>query len=133
MRDLAERAWFGACLALGRLLRASGYSETRIVRRGAAAEVLKRRRFYAPVLIRLGDVLMKILGTSVRILPQREWEENERLLYDILYGAPIHIRTGGALVLPWLPGKTLATLLEDRGVDGASRRVNSVVARRPSK
>ena len=122
MKDLAERLWFDACLAAGRLLRASRYSSTGIVRREGIVEVRKRRRFHAPVLIRLGDVLMKVLGTGVRILPQREWEENERLLYDSLYGSPIRVGPGGMLVLPWLPGRTLAALLEDPSVGGSSRR-----------
>ena len=123
MRELAERAWFRACLTLGRLLRATRYSDTRIIGRDGLAEVRKRRRFHAPLLIRLGDVLMTVLGTGVRILPQREWEENERALYATLYGRSVHVRPDGTLVLPWLPGRTLADLLEDPTVDRSTRSV----------
>jgi hypothetical protein len=68
---------------------------------------------YAPLLVRLGDPLAGILDTGVLVLPQREWEDRERLIYRTLYGTSIRIDGDGALVLPCLSGKTLATLLED--------------------
>ncbi len=113
MRELAERAYFHGCLWLGRLLRSARYSKARIVRQDGALQVRKWRAFYAPVLVRMGGPLLKVLDAGVRILPQREWEERERLIYQRLYGAPIRIETGGVLVLPRLPGRTLASLLED--------------------
>jgi hypothetical protein len=110
---MAERAYFALCLALGRLLRAGRYSKARIVDRDGALEVRKQRRFYAPLLVWLGDPLVWILDTGVRVLPQRDWQERERHLYRSLYGASIRIEADGTLVLPCLPGQTLATLLED--------------------
>jgi hypothetical protein len=138
----AERAYFLLCLALGRLLRAGRYSKARIVdqdgdpstlrepqgRRGQsrgatcsgssragsrdARQVRKYRLFYAPLLVWMGGPLVRLLDTGVRVLPQRDWEERERLIYRSLYGTSIRI-DDGMLVLPCLAGETLAALLED--------------------
>jgi hypothetical protein len=78
--------------------------------------------FYAPLLVRLADPLVRILDTGVRILPQREWEEQERRLYRSLLGSSIRIDSGGTLVLPCLAGDTLATLLEDPELNEAGRK-----------
>ena len=122
MRELAERAYFLLCLTLGRLLRSSTYSKTRCVDEDGQRQVRKRRLFYAPLLIWLGGALTRSLDTGVRILPQREWEERERLLYRSLHGASIRIDRAGTLVLPCLAGETLATVLEDPQVDEPGRR-----------
>ena len=113
MRKLAERGYYLLCLALGRLLRSSRYSKTWIVHPDGELQVRKRRLFYARVLVWLGSPVVRILDAGVRILPQREWEERERQIYRRLRGAAIRIETDGTLVLPCLPGETLATLLED--------------------
>jgi hypothetical protein len=65
------------------------------------------------LLVQLGDPLLKALDTGVRVLPQRAWEERERLMYGRLYATSIQVNGDGALVLPRLPGNTLAGLLED--------------------
>ena len=75
MRELAERAWFLLCLGLGRLLRAGKYSTVRIVSERGELSARKHRRFYAPLLISAGGLLVKVLDTGVRILSQRDWEE----------------------------------------------------------
>lgn len=118
---MAERAWFHLALGLGRLLRAGRYSTVQIVDDGGEARVRKHRRFYAPLLVWLGEPLVGVLDTGVRVLPQREWEERERWIYQSLRGTSIKIDAGGTLVLPRLPGETLAGLLEDPGMDEASR------------
>ena len=112
MRELAERVYFGLCLALGRLLRSARYAKVRIVPQDDEHRVRKRRAFYAPLLIWLSGPLVRILDAGVRVLPQRDWEERERRLYRSLHGASIRRDPDGALVLPCLPGETLATLLE---------------------
>jgi hypothetical protein len=122
MRELAERAYFRLCLALGRLLRAARYSKVRIVHRGGEPEVRKRRSLYAPLLVWLGGPLIRILDTGVRVLPQREWEERERRLYRGLYGMSIQIDADGTLALPQLAGATLAALLERPALPGADRK-----------
>ncbi len=81
-----ERIYFSACLALGRLLRSARYSKTRIVCEDGERRVRKHRAFYAPLLIWMGGGLMKLLDTGVRVLPRREWEERERLVWR-LYGS----------------------------------------------
>jgi hypothetical protein len=125
VRELAERAWFRLSLTLGRLLRAGTYAEVRIVDQDGELQVRKHRRFYAPLLVWLGEPLVRILDTGVRVLPQREWEERERLLYRNLRGTPIRIDAGGTLVLPRLSGETLAVLLEDREME-TSRRMRAI-------
>ena len=113
MRELAERGYHRGCLALGRLLRAGRYAETRLVVRDGALEVRKRRLAYAPLFVRLGGALVRLLDTGVRVLPQREWEERERRLHERLRATVIRTDADGTLHLPFLPGATLATLLED--------------------
>lgn len=110
---LPEHAYLLKCLALGWLLRSARYSKVRIVDEDGEPRVRKRRHFHAPPLIRMGGLLMRILDTGVRVLPQRDWEERERRLYRTLRGMSIRVDADGTLVLPRLPGETLATLLED--------------------
>jgi hypothetical protein len=125
VRELAERAWFRLSLTLGRLLRAGRYAKVRIIDQDGELQVRKHRRFYAPLLVWLGEPLVRILDTGVRVLPQREWEERERLLYRNLRGTPVRIDAGGTLVLPRLAGETLAVLLEDREME-TSRRMRAI-------
>ena len=128
MGELIERAWFGLSLAIGHLLRSSRYSRTAIVRRDGGAEVRKRRAFHAPFLVWLGLPLARILDTGVRVLPQHEWEERERRAYSRLHEAEVRVEGDGALVLPFLPGRTLAALLDDASVDEATRQRAIVLA-----
>jgi hypothetical protein len=63
----------------------------------------------------MGGGLMKLLDTGVRVLPWREWEERERLVWRLYGSSADSIRNDGdgTLVMPWLTGETLAALLED--------------------
>ena len=122
MRELAERAYFVGCLGLGRLLRSATYSTARIVDQDGLRHVEKHRRIYAPLLVSLGAPLVRILDTGMRVLSQHDWEERERLVYESLYGTPIRIDDDGTLVLPSLPGRTLAAVLEDPALGSAGRR-----------
>ena len=137
MRNLAERACFFLCLTLGRLLRSARYSKTRTVYKdgdpstGSGSsrawsrderQVRKRRSFYAPLLIWLGGPLATLLDTGVRVLPQRDWEDRERRIYRSLYGTAIRVDEDGTLVLPCLPGETLASLLDDPGLEESIRK-----------
>ena len=101
VRELAERAYFVLCLALGRALRSGRYSKAWIV--SPECQVRKQRLFYAPLLVWLGGPLLRLLDTGVRILPQRDWEERERQVYQSLYGSSIRIENG-MLILPCLAG-----------------------------
>lgn len=121
VRELAECAYFVLCLALGWLLRSGRYSQARIVCQDGEPQVRKCRRFYAPLLVWVGDPLLRIMDTGVRVLPQRDWEERERLVYRSLRGTSIRIDAGGTLVLPYLAGATLATLLESPDLEEAAR------------
>lgn len=126
---LVERAYFNGCLVLGRLLRSGRYSKTSVRSVGSAGgngerQVRKHRVFYAPLLIWMGAGLMKLLDTGVRVLPRREWEDRERLIYRSLYGASadsIRRDEDGTLILPWLAGETLASLLEDPAIAEPAR------------
>ncbi len=122
MRELAERAYFLLCLALGWLLRSGRYSKARIVYQDGELQVRKYRLFYAPLLVWMGGPLVRILDTGVRVLPQRDWEERERRVYRSLRGTSIRIDADGALVLPCLAGETLATLLEDPELEESVRK-----------
>ena len=84
---LGSRAYFALCLASGRMLRAARYSTVRIVHEDGQRLVRKHRRFYAPLLIWMSDLLVRILDAGVRVLPQRDWEQRERRIYERLYGA----------------------------------------------
>lgn len=120
--EFGERAYFALCRALGRLLRSGRYSQARVVDRDGARQVRKRRSFYAPLLVWVGDPLMRILGTGVRVLPTREWEARERQLHDRLRDRAIRIDADGTLVLPYLAGDTLAALLEHPEREGGERQ-----------
>lgn len=121
MRELAERAYFGISFSLGRLLRASRYSRTRIVVEGGKPQVRKRRAPHARVLIWMSVPLVRLLNAGVCVLPTREWVERERTLYRTLYGAAVREEGDGTLVLPFLSGRTLASLVEDRAVSEPAR------------
>jgi tRNA A-37 threonylcarbamoyl transferase component Bud32 len=121
-RDLAERAYFLLCLALGWLLRSARYSKTRIVYQDGERHVRKYRLFYAPLLVWMGGPLVRLLDTGVRVLPQRDWEERERRVYRSLYSTSIRIDVDGTLVLPCFAGETLATLLEDPELEESVRK-----------
>jgi serine/threonine protein kinase len=122
VRELAERAYFVLCLALGWLLRSGRYSKAWIAQQDRDLQVRKYRFFYAPLLIWMGGLLVRILDTGVRVLPQRDWEERERRVYRSLRGTSIRIDADGMLILPCLPGETLASLLEDPALEESVRK-----------
>ena len=113
---LAERAYFGFCLVLGRLLRGGRYSRVRIIDRNGELAVRKRRAFYAPPLVALGGLVVRVLDTGMRVLHQAEWEARERLLYRSLYGMTVEVDADRTLILPYLPGDTLANILDDQAL-----------------
>ena len=122
MRDLAEHAYFSLCRTLGSLLRSAKYSRARFASDTGERQVSKYRTSYAPLLIWLGGPLMRLLDTGVRVLPQRDWEDRERRIYQSLNNASIRIDAGGTLVLPHFAGETLAALLENPKLGESSRK-----------
>ena len=94
----------------------------RIVHEDGQRLVRKHRRFYAPVLIWMSRLLLRILDGGVRVLPQQDWQQRERVIYQRLYGASIRVDADGVLVLPLLAGHTLATLLEDPKLEESIRK-----------
>jgi hypothetical protein len=119
---MTAHAYFLLCLVLGRLLRAGRYASVQLIDDDGELHVRKRRAFYAPLLVWLGDPLVRLLDTGNRVLPQREWEERERQMYHDLYALSVRIGDDGTLLLPHLPGETLARLLEDPLLDEADRK-----------
>ena len=119
---IAAYAYFVLCLAAGQMLRSARYSTAQIVQRDADPLVRKHRRFYAPILIRVGDPLIALLDTGVQILPQRDWEKREREIYRTLYDRSIGVDGDGTLVLPCLTGETLATLLDRHNLEECARK-----------
>ena len=126
---LAARAYYVLCLALGRLLRSAKYAEARIDEDGEGY-VWKRRLFYAPLLVWLGNPLTRVLDTGVRVLPQHDWEERERQIYRSVHRTSIRIDGDGNFLFPQLPGKTLAAWLDDRDLAEPARKkvIESAVA-----
>ena len=122
MRGPGARGYFALCRVLGRLLRAGRYSTVRVIGQGADLRVMKRRLLHAPLLVRAGNLLLGILDTGVRVLPQHHWEQRERMLYRELYGASILAGPHGTLVLPCLPGATLSSLLDNTDPEDPARR-----------
>ena len=125
-----SRLYFLLCLAVGWLLRTVRYSQVRLVSQDGELRVQKRRALYAPLLIWMGNLLLRTLDAGVRVLPQRDWEERERLIYQRLRRASIRIDAGGSLVLPRLSGKTLASVLESPALEPSVREqaIESAVA-----
>ena len=118
---MRELAYFHVCRALGWLLRSARYSSARVVRQNQESSVRKNRSFYAPLLVSLGNVLLRILDTGVRVLPERDWHERERQIYRSLYAISVRVDVDGTLMLPCLTGETLATLLEDPALQESVR------------
>jgi hypothetical protein len=113
MQELAQRVYFRICLNAGRLLRSGRYSKVRIVGAEGTSYVAKRRLPYAPLFVWLGGPLVRLLGTGVRVLRQRDWEARERMIHERLRGTTIRIANDGTLILPFLSGETLASMLEN--------------------
>jgi tRNA A-37 threonylcarbamoyl transferase component Bud32 len=102
------------------LLRSARYSTARIDHQNG--RVRKHRKFYAPLLVWMSGPLARLLNTGVRVLPQRDWEERERRIYQSLHGTSIRVDTDGTLVLPRLGGETLSTLLDNSEFEGSLRK-----------
>jgi hypothetical protein len=73
------------------------------------------------LLIWMSAPFLGILDAGVRYLPQRDWEQRERRLYRSLYDRPIRIEAGRTLVLPCLPGRSLAAVLQDPALEESAR------------
>ena len=121
MLALLEPSYFLMCRALGRVLRSARYSVTHVVRTEGALQLRKQRLLHAPLLIRLGHMVVRVLDTGVWVLPQREWEQHERELYWNLRSTPTRVERG-VLVLPVLGGRTLAALLADTALHDSIQR-----------
>jgi serine/threonine protein kinase len=121
VREAAQHLYFLGCLAAGRLLRGARYSKAEILEVDGQRHVRKHRRFYAPLLVWAGEPLVRVLNTGSHVLPQPEWEKREGELYQRLYNTSIRVDPRGALVLPFLEGETLASLLENPSISDSVR------------
>jgi serine/threonine protein kinase len=124
---VTDRLWFAVCRFLGAVLRRARYAETQMVDEVSERVVHKQRTPFAPLLVWLSGPVVRWLDTGVRVLPQDEWEEKERLMYRTLHDVAIRVE-GKTLVLPRLPGRTLAALLEDGSVNDAARQTGIALA-----
>ena len=116
-----ERAGFLLCFGLGRVLRGGTYATHRVVRRQGMVTLRKSRRTYAPAAIWLGGYIFRAMDAGVRVLPQKAWEERERLAYRILGRPPVAVEEDGTVILPFLPGETLAALLDQPPLEDSAR------------
>lgn len=121
MRQVIERSYFRLSLVLGWLLRSGKYAKTQVVHRGGNAQVRKARFFYAPLLLWMGNRLLRLMDTGVQVLPRQEWEARESQLYETLYRTSIW-NDHGTVILPYLTGKTLASWLENPHLEEVSRK-----------
>ena len=121
VRELVERAYFALCQATAWLLRSARYTRVRFDRRDREPLVWKERSFYAPLLVWLSGPVVRLLDGGVRVLPARDWQERERRVYRALDRPPVRFDGGRGLVLPRLPGETLAGVLENQGLDDSDR------------
>jgi hypothetical protein len=115
------RAYFLLCKALAWMLRSARYSSAQVVDRQTGPVALKRRALYAPVLIWMSGLVVRALDTGVRVLATREWVERERHIYEVLRRGPVQVDRDGTVVLPYLAGQTLASLLDNLSLDESAR------------
>jgi hypothetical protein len=115
----AERAWYFLCLHAARLIRSARYASVALA--DGERQVRKRRRFYAPILVQASRPVFRILGTGMRVLAHREWVAREQRIYRVLQRGVV-LEEKGTLVLPMLPGRSLARLLDDPAVQEGDRR-----------
>jgi len=118
---MIDRMYFFACRLLGWMLRSARYTKPPIVEGGSTPRVRKQRAFFAPLLIWMSGLVVRLLDTGVRVLGHREWVERERLIHQALHRGSVHVETDGTLVLPYLAGETLAALLDDLELDELTR------------
>lgn len=78
----------GLGLALGGIV----LNDVRLVDRGGDPRALKRRRWYAPLLILGGRLYIRLSGVRIRVVPEREWLAREIRFYRDLYGETAEVR-----------------------------------------
>lgn len=88
---------------------------------GRPPMIAKRRRWFSPLLIGLGNLSLRLLGSGVRVLPGAEWRARERAIHRAHYGIELEIGPRGWLILPRWPGVVVA--------DHARRRLDPAPAR----
>lgn len=82
--------------------------------------VLKRRCWYTPVLVFIGNIYIFLLGLKIRILRDREWLQREKTIYNDLYNELIAVRPGGWLEVPCI-GEVLSVLLAKPAITDANK------------
>lgn len=75
---------------------------------------LKKRRWYAALIIIASNVYLKISSTYVYFLSRRKWLHWEHRIYKEILGKECQINDHRTLVLPKLEGATLSDLLKSK-------------------
>lgn len=111
MFDAISYLWFSFARTCGGVLRNARYASVDTIAPDAT-HVRKKRALFAPVLIRMGRWLLRVLNSGIEVLEQDEWHAREQFMYRELYNAEAIVESSGAILLPKLRGVTLASLLE---------------------
>jgi glycosyltransferase involved in cell wall biosynthesis/SAM-dependent methyltransferase len=116
---------------------------------GRTPMIAKRRLWFGPLLIRPGNLYLRLLDTgvrvlpawewqaggglvmvrkmTVRVLPAWEWQARERELHRVLHGIELESGPRGRLILPRWPGVVLADHARDR-IGHATQRLRGLYA-----
>ncbi len=108
------------------LLVASGRLAARVrlnLVQGGQEEFRKRRRWFAPLAVRLTNLYLKATGAGLRMLPDKEWLAWEQEVHCVI-GRWCH-RDGDSLVTPNFKGPTVCEILRSSAPDSVKLEVMS--------
>lgn len=98
-------------LEWGRSLDCVRLNSLRIDRVDGCFFVSKRRRWYAPFLIAVGNVYLRHLGVRAHVLTNQAWRQWEREVYRKAYGSVLLAGMQDWVQIPLWPGRVLADFL----------------------
>jgi hypothetical protein len=116
-----------ACI-IGRSLAKVRLNRVRLKMENGLELCFKRRRWYARPLIWGGNLYLRWLDSSVRVLPDAAWQMRECNVYTQLYGIDVRLGAHGELIAPAGKGICLDRLLK-RNHDAVSQQALAAAAR----
>ena len=109
------------CRRFSRVLGGLVLNDVRLVERAGDPRARKRRRWYAPLLIRGGRLYVRLARARVFALPERPWQAREIRLYRALYGETAFVDDERWLDVP-RRGEALSLFLQRPDVSSAAAR-----------
>jgi hypothetical protein len=125
---MRNNTYYSLVCIIGRSLAKVRLNRVRLKTEGGSAWCFKRRRWYARPLIWSGNLYLRWLDSSVRVLPDAAWQMRERNVYGQLYGMDVQFGAHGELIAPAGKGICLGLLLK-RNHDAVSQRALAAAAR----